>query len=83
MALNRSGVRDTARVLHVSPSTVIRELKRIQIQPVVLKQLNPEQAEVEICLAVPTEAFDGLESELDEMWSYVTKNLIIVGYGMP
>jgi len=39
----------------------------------VLKQLNPEQAEVEICLAVPTEAFDGLESELDEMWSYVSK----------
>jgi len=28
MALNRSGVRDTARVLHVSPSTVIRELKK-------------------------------------------------------
>ncbi len=28
MALNGSGVRDTARVLHVSPSTVIRELKK-------------------------------------------------------
>ncbi len=29
MALNGSGVRDTARVLHVSPATVIRELKKI------------------------------------------------------
>ena len=28
MALNGSGVRDTARVLHVSPSTVIREFKK-------------------------------------------------------
>jgi transposase-like protein len=28
MALNGSGVRDTARVLHVSPATVIRELKK-------------------------------------------------------
>ena len=28
MAINGSGVRDTARVLHVSPSTVIRELKK-------------------------------------------------------
>ena len=28
MALNGSGIRDTARVLHVSPATVIRELKK-------------------------------------------------------
>jgi transposase-like protein len=28
MALNGSGVRDTARVLHVSPGTVIREFKK-------------------------------------------------------
>jgi len=28
MALNTSGVRDTARVLHVSPSTVMKELKK-------------------------------------------------------
>jgi IS30 family transposase len=28
MSLNGSGVRDIARVLHVSPSTVIRELKK-------------------------------------------------------
>ncbi len=28
MALNGSGIRDTARVLHVSTSTVIKELKK-------------------------------------------------------
>jgi transposase-like protein len=28
MALNTSGIRDTARVLHVSPSTVIKERKK-------------------------------------------------------
>jgi transposase-like protein len=28
MAMNASGIRDTARVLHVSPSTVINELKK-------------------------------------------------------
>jgi hypothetical protein len=33
----------------------------------VLKQLNPEQAEVEICLAVLAEAVNELESELDEI----------------
>ena len=27
MAMNASGIRDTARVLHVSPTTVIQELK--------------------------------------------------------
>jgi transposase-like protein len=36
MALNGSGIRDTARVLHVSPSTVIRELKKEYI----LQQVN-------------------------------------------
>ena len=28
MALNASGIRDTARVLHVIPTTVIKELKK-------------------------------------------------------
>ncbi len=28
MAMNASGVRDTARVLHISPTTVIKELKK-------------------------------------------------------
>jgi transposase-like protein len=28
MAMNASGIRDTARGLHVSPTTVIKELKK-------------------------------------------------------
>ena len=28
MAMNASGIRDTARVLHISPTTVIKELKK-------------------------------------------------------
>jgi transposase-like protein len=28
MAMNASGIRDTARVLHVNPTTVIKELKK-------------------------------------------------------
>ena len=27
-AMNASGIRDTARVLHISPTTVIKELKK-------------------------------------------------------
>jgi insertion element IS1 protein InsB len=34
MALNGSGIRDTARVLRVSPHTVIRELKRLRGHPI-------------------------------------------------
>jgi transposase-like protein len=33
MTLNGSGVRDIARVLHVSPTTVIQELKKTQTTP--------------------------------------------------
>lgn len=31
MAMKRKGIRDTIRVLHVSPSTVINELKKRQL----------------------------------------------------
>ncbi len=54
IALNGSRVRDTARMLHVSPSKVIRELKKNiysnAVNLKVLKQLNPEQVEAESCL---------------------------------
>ena len=52
MAMNASGIRDTARVLHVSPITVIKELKKTpdlrQVNQTVLKHLPPEHVEVEI-----------------------------------
>ncbi|MEP0750289.1 IS1-like element transposase [Trichocoleus sp. AS-A1] len=78
MALNGNGIRDTARVLHVSPSTVIGEFKKKehtlqQVNLQGLKQLNPEKIKVDICLVQPPEALEGSESELDEMWSYVSK----------
>ena len=75
MAMNASGIRDTARVLHVSPTTVIKELKKTpdlrQVNQTVLKHLPPEHVEVEIWRADELEVRRGLSSELDEMWSYV------------
>jgi insertion element IS1 protein InsB len=38
-----------------------------------LKHLNPEQVKVGICLVQPPEEVEELESEIDEMWSYVGK----------
>lgn len=38
-----------------------------------LEQLNPEDIEVEIRLAEVPQPQEALESELDEMWSYVAK----------
>ena len=77
MALNGSGIRDTARVLQVSTSTVIKELKKqLQLQQVnllALKQLNSESVVVDISLAKLDAAEMEGESELDEMWSFVEK----------
>ena len=78
MAMNASGIRDTARVLHVSPTTVLNELKKMapdiqQVNQAALKHLPPEQVEVEICRAEELDQRRGLTSELDEMWSYVGK----------
>jgi insertion element IS1 protein InsB len=39
----------------------------------VLASLNPEQVEVEICLAEELAQRRGLASELDEMWAYVAR----------
>jgi insertion element IS1 protein InsB len=75
MAMNASGIRDTARVLHISPTKVLKELKKEpELTPVnqeVLQHLNPECVEVEIWRADALEVRCGLSSELDEMWSYV------------
>ena len=80
MAMNASGIRDTARVLHVSPTTVLKELKKKapeleQVNQAVLKHLHPEHVEIEICRAEELEQRRGLTSELDEMWSYVGKKV--------
>ena len=49
----------------------------------VLAFLNPGQVEVEIWRADELEVRRGLSSELDEMWSYVARKRILVGYGTP
>ena len=82
MTLNGSGVRDIARVLHTSPTTVINEFKKtiVHLEPVnqkLLHQLKPEEVEIDIVRVEVIEKLDWTgveESELDEiMWSYVGK----------
>jgi len=68
MALNRSGIRDTARVLEISPPTVINELKKRassleSVNSALLESLDPSKVIVKIQRVE--------EAELDEMWSYV------------
>src|SRR2546427_9470663 len=76
MAMNASGIRDTARVLHVSTNTVMTELKKKEstlqhVNQPLLQVLHPEHVEVEICRSEELDRRRGLTSELDEMWSYV------------
>ena len=78
MALNGSGIRDTARVLHVSTRTVLKELRKKepglhQVNHTVLASLHPEQVEVEVCRIEELEVQCGWSAELDEMWSFVGK----------
>lgn len=73
MALNGSGIRDTARVLNISPSTVIGEIKKKEscLEPVnhaVLKSLKAREiSDISVCIQKVEDA------EMDEMWSYVRK----------
>jgi len=78
MTLNRSGVWDIARVLPVSPATVIQVLKKIvHLEPVNLKllqQLKPEEVEVDVVRAEVVEELEETgveESSLEQMWSFV------------
>jgi insertion element IS1 protein InsB len=70
MSLNASGIRDTARVLRISPDTVLRELKKKEaalesVNSALLRTLNPDEVRVDIERAG--------EAEMDEMWSFVGK----------
>jgi insertion element IS1 protein InsB len=69
MALNGSGIRDTARVLKVSPSTVIQELKKgLELKAVNearRSELDPNQTRVKLC------QWQDVEAEVDEMGSFV------------
>jgi len=70
MSLNASGVRDTARVLHISTDTVLNELRKKEaalesVNTAVLRTLTPDDIVVHVERAG--------EAEMDEMWSFVGK----------
>jgi hypothetical protein len=86
MAMNASGIRDTARVLHVSTNTVMTELKKKEstlqhVNQPLLQVLHPEHVEVEICRSEELDRRRGLTSELDEMWSYVRSKGVCLSKG--
>ena len=65
-SLNASGVRDTARVLHISTDTVLNELRKKEavlesVNTALLRTLNPDDIVVDVERAG--------EAEMDEMWS--------------
>ena len=68
MSLNASGVRDTARVLHISTDTVLRALRKKEaalesVNTALLRTMDPDEMLVDIQQAG--------EAEMDEMWSFV------------
>jgi insertion element IS1 protein InsB len=69
MALNGSGIRDTAHVLKISPMTVLENLKKSphlkSVNETRLLELEPPQMVVHLC------QWEDVEAELDEMWSFV------------
>jgi insertion element IS1 protein InsB len=70
MSLNASGVRDTARVLHISTDTVLNEPRKKEaalesVNTALLRSINTDEMAVDIAQAG--------EAEMDEMWSFVGK----------
>jgi transposase-like protein len=66
MSLNASGVRDTARSLHICPNTVLRELRQkatvlASVSTTCLRTHNPDD------IAVAIERAGEAEAEMDEM----------------
>ncbi|HYQ92581.1 MAG TPA: IS1-like element transposase [Candidatus Competibacteraceae bacterium] len=70
MAMNGSGMRDTARVLGISTGTVLSELKRKRLalepvnRPFLDRLADPDRPTVEAYVE---------ETEVDEMWDFVDK----------
>jgi IS1 family transposase len=70
MRLNASGVRDTARALHLSTNTVLSALKKKapaleSVTTALVRTLNPDELRVDIERTG--------EAEMDEMWSFVRR----------
>ncbi len=69
MTLNASGIRDTARVLEISPTTVIETIKSksddiVMVNRPLLEKIETKDVTVDIEKVVD-------EAEMDEMWSFV------------
>lgn len=67
MAINGSGIQDTARVLKISPTTVIEELKKRNL----LGKVNIPLLETLETTPDAVEFVRVEEREMDEMWSFV------------
>jgi hypothetical protein len=67
MSLNGSGIRDIARVLHISPGTVTNELKKESelkhVNVAACHEIYPEDVTVEVHKVK--------SAEMDEIWSFV------------
>src|SRR5262244_3935412 len=82
MSLNASGVRDTARSLHICPNTVLRELKKKataleSVNTTVLRTLNPAEVAWNVERAGETEA------EMDRCGRLSGTKATRAGSGMP
>jgi hypothetical protein len=71
MAINSSGIRDTARVLKIDKNTVISILKSkgdslVQVNPIFLSENTETPLDVRLELVCE-------EAEIDEQWSFVEK----------
>jgi hypothetical protein len=77
MAMNASEVRDTARVLNISPTTVIKALKNRTCarasESCPARGPDPAQIEVERWREDKLAKYSGLSSERDDMWSNVRR----------
>ena len=78
MSLNASGIRDTARVLHISTDTVLSELikKEPVLESVNTTLLNTRKGD-EITVGIERAG----EAEMDELWSFIGKKRSSGGCG--
>ena len=67
MAINGSGIRDTAQVLKIDKNTIISTLKKANT----LVQVNPNLFELSADGGLEVRLEAVCEVEMDEQWSYV------------
>jgi hypothetical protein len=69
MAINGSGIRDTARVLKINKNTLISTLKKANT----LVQVHPKLTEFSANSGLEVRLEAAFAVEMDEQWSYVGK----------